>query len=243
VSRATRAAPAAKNRHAHIVQDLGQRIVAGKILPGQRLPPEAELLARYGVSRTVLREVVRVLAAKGLLLARQRAGVTVRPREAWHLLDPDVLSWLIRSQPRAEFVETLLTVRRVFEPAVAALAAQRASDEAIQGVAEAYAGMERAATPQELLEPDLAFHRLIAEATGNVLLAYIGNMLSLALRESIKLSNRHPNAHAHTLSRHKAIVTALRARDPLAAHQACLVQLEETGGDISAVLRGAARLR
>ena len=96
--------------------------------------------------------------------------------------------------------------------------------------------MEAAKTPEELLEPDLAFHRRIAEATGNDLLAYIGNMLSLALRESIKLSSQHPNTHALSLPRHKAILTAIINRDPLAARQATLVQLKETSEDISEIL-------
>jgi len=127
-------------------------------------------------------------------------------------------------------------VRRIFEPATAALAAKVASAEALEGIADAYAGMEAAHTPEELLEPDLAFHRRIAEATGNDLLAYIGNMLSLALRESIKLSSQLPNTHALSLPRHKAILTALLNRDPLAARQATLVQLDETREDISLIL-------
>ena len=106
----------------------------------------------------------------------------------------------------------------------------------LRSIADAYARMEGAATPEELLEPDLAFHRRIAEATQNDLLAYIGNMLSLALRESIKLSSRHPNTHELSLPRHKAILTALLNRDPLAAYQATLVQLNETREDISAIL-------
>lgn len=228
--------PDRKSRHATIVHTLGLRIVGGEFAPGDRLPAEAELLQHYAVSRPVLREALRVLTAKGLVLARQRAGVIVRDRSEWHLLDPDVLYWLIQSVPSAEFVKTLLTVRRVFEPAAAALTARVASDAQLQGIAEAYAGMEAAKSAEELLEPDLAFHRRIAEATGNDLLAYIGHMLSLALRESIKLSSRHPNTHALSLPRHKAILTALLARDPLAAQQATLVQLQETGEDISAVL-------
>ena len=136
----------------------------------------------------------------------------------------------------------IMTVRRIFEPAAAALAARIASDDALRGIAEAYAGMEAARTADELLEPDLAFHRRIAEATNNPLLAYIGNMLSLALRESIKLSSRHPNTHALSLPRHKAILTALLNRDPLAAQQATLVQLKETRDDISAVLESGSGL-
>jgi len=235
--------PARKSMHARIVRTMGMRIVAGEFGPGERLPTEAVLLAEYDVSRPVLREAVRVLAAKGLVLSKQRAGAIVRPRNEWHLLDPDVLYWLIQTKPQAEFVETLLTVRRVFEPAAAALAAKVASDESLRGIAEAYAGMEAASTPEQLLEPDLAFHRRIAEATNNDLLAYIGNMLSLALRESIKLSSKHPNTHALSLPRHKAILTALLHRDPLAAHQATLVQLKETRDDISEILASDLDLR
>lgn len=234
--------PDRKSMHARIVRDLGMKIVAGELRPGDRLPAEATLLADYEVSRPVLREATRVLVAKGLVLSRQRAGATVRPRNEWHLLDPDVLFWLIQTQPPQHFVETLLTVRRVFEPAAAALAAKVATEDAIQGIAEAYAAMEAAHTADEILEPDLAFHRRIAEATNNDLLAYIGNMLSLALRESIKLSSKHPNTHALSLPRHKAILTALLHRDPLAAHQATLVQLDETREDISEVLEGGRRV-
>jgi len=228
--------PERKSMHARIVRDLGMRIVAGEFKPGDRLPAEAALLADYDVSRPVLREAVRVLVAKGLVLSRQRAGATVRPRNEWHLLDPDVLYWLIQTQPPPEFVETLMSVRRVFEPAAAALAAKAASDAELRAIAAAYERMEAARTADELLEPDLAFHRSIAEATHNDLLAYIGNMLSLALRESIRLSSRLPNTHALSLPRHKAILTALLNRDPLAAHQATLVQLKETREDLSVAL-------
>ena len=235
--------PERKSMHARIVHDLGMRIVAGEFKPGDRLPAESQLLTDYDVSRPVLREAVRVLVAKGLVLSKQRAGATVRPRNEWHLLDPDVLYWLIQGKPQAEFVETLLTARRVFEPAIAALAARVASHDSLHGIADAYAGMEAAKTAEELLEPDLAFHRRIAEATNNDLLAYIGNMLSLALRESIKLSSKHPNTHALSLPRHKAILTALLHRDPLAAYQASLLQLKETGDDISEILASGLDLR
>lgn len=225
-----------KSMHSQIVRDLGMRIVAGELKTGDRLPVEVSLCATYDVSRSVLREATRVLVAKGLVISKQRAGAIVRPKSDWHLLDPDVLYWLIQTKPQPDFVETLLTVRRVFEPAAAALAAKRASVESLQGIADAYERMEAAKTPEELLEPDLAFHRRIAEATGNELLAYIGNMLSLALRESIKLSSKHPDTHSLSLPRHKAILTALLNRDPLGAHQATLVQLNETREDLSIIL-------
>jgi DNA-binding FadR family transcriptional regulator len=227
---------ASKSMHPQIVRDLGMRIMAGEFQPGDRLPAEPVLCQSYAVSRSVLREATRVLVAKGLVVSRQKAGTIVRPRNEWHLLDPDVLYWMIQNKPAPDFVETLMAVRRIFEPAAAALAATQANDEQLRGIAEAYAGMEKATTPEELLEPDLAFHRRISEATGNDLLAYIGNMLSLALRESIKLSSQLPNTHALSLPRHKAILTALQHRDPLGARQATLVQLQETREDITRIL-------
>ena len=208
--------PERKSMHARIVRDLGMRIVSGSLKPGERLPPEPQLCADYDVSRPVLREATRVLAAKGLVVSRQRTGATVRPRAEWHLLDPDVLYWLTQALPAPQFVEMLLTARRVFEPAAAALAATVATPAQLAEIKQAYDAMEAATTPAELLEPDLAFHRRIAEATGNDLLAYIGNMLSLALRESITLSSKLPNTHELSLPRHKAILTALLNRDGLA---------------------------
>jgi DNA-binding FadR family transcriptional regulator len=150
------------------------------------------------------------------VLSRQRAGATVRPRSEWHLLDPDVLYWLIQTQPPAVFVETLMTVRRVFEPAAAALAAKVASDEDLRGISAAYAGMESAQTAEDILEPDLAFHRRIAEATNNPLLAYIGNMLSrrCASRSSWSGRCRTRTRCAGRLPGHR-----WHYRDPLAAQR------------------------
>ena len=233
---AYRAKPEGKSMHGRIVRELGMRILAGDLAPGDRLPGEGELSAQYEVSRPVLREAVRVLVAKGLVVSRQRAGAIVRPRQEWHLLDPDVLYWMIQTRPAPEFVRTLMAVRQVFEPGAAALAARAASAEQLAGISAAYEGMAAAQDVDAMLEPDLAFHRRIAEATGNDLMAYIGNMLSLALRESIKLSSRMPDTHALSLPRHKAILTALQNRDAAAAHQATLLQLDATELDLSAVI-------
>ena len=238
-----RSKPEGKSMHGRIVRELGLRILAGELAPGDRLPPEPELIEKYEVSRPVLREAVRVLVAKGLVMSRQRAGAIVRPRSEWHLLDPDVLYWMIQTRPAPEFVKTLMGMRRVFEPGAAALAAQAATDEQLAGIAQAYDGMAAATSPDEMLEPDLAFHRRIAEATGNDLMAYIGTMLSLALRESIKLSSKRPNTHALSLPRHKAILVALQARDAAAAHRATVQQLDAAQLDLTAVISTGAGLR
>ncbi|WP_250517476.1 FadR/GntR family transcriptional regulator [Caballeronia sp. INDeC2] len=229
-----------KSMHGRIVQELGMQIVSGRIKPGERLPAEPTLCESYGVSRPVLREATRVLVAKGLVVSKPRVGSVVRARDEWHMLDPDVLVWTISHLPEGEFFRSLMAVRQIIEPAAAALAAISASDEDIARIAAAYERMEGAQTAADLLDPDLEFHRAIMTATHNDMLSYIGNMLSLALSESIKLTSRHPNTHALSLPRHKAIFTAIANRDALAARQASVVQLDNARADATTILGGAA---
>jgi DNA-binding FadR family transcriptional regulator len=101
--------------------------------------------------------------------------------------------------------------------------------------------MAHATNSAGLLAPDLEFHRAIMAATHNDMLAFIGNMLSLALSESIKLTSRHPDTHALSLPRHKAILTAIQSRDALGARQASLVQLEHARADADSILGLAGR--
>lgn len=225
-----------KSRHANIVQELGKRIVSGELKPDEKLPLEAGLCEQYGVSRPVVREAIRVLVAKGLAAPKPRVGTLVRPRKDWHLLDPDVLYWLVESTPHSEFFSTLVGVRRIIEPSVCSLAATTANADDIAAIEDAYQRMEKATTREEMLQPDLDFHRSVAEATHNDLLVYLSNMLSIALRESIRFSSNRPNLQALTLPRHKAILTAIKHRDALAAHQASLVQLEDTRVALDAVI-------
>ena len=225
-----------KSMHAQIVQELGVHIVSGRFKPEEKLPPEATLCEEYKVSRPVLREATRVLTAKGLVFSKPRVGTVVRPRAEWHLLDPDVLFWLMRSTPHSEFFNTLAGVRRILEPEIAALAATTATDADIAVIEDAYQRMAAAQTREEMLQPDLDFHRAIADATHNDLLAYMCNMLSLPLRESINLTNMRPNIQELSLPRHQAILTAIKNRDALAARYASLVQLDDTRAALDTVM-------
>lgn len=217
-----------KSMHARIVQELGMHIVSGRFKPDEKLPQEASLCEEYQVSRSVLREATRVLSAKGLVYSKPRVGTVVRPRQQWHMLDPDVLYWLVECTPQSQFFDTLVSVRRIIEPEIASLAALRATPEDIASIEEAYQRMEKASSREEMLQPDIDFHSRIAQASQNDLLAYMCTMLALPLRESIKLSNRRPNTQALTLPRHKAILTAIKNRDALAARHASVVQLDDT---------------
>ncbi len=225
-----------KSMHATLVQDLGLQIVSGQLQPQQKLPSEASLCEAYAISRPVFREAMRALTAKGLVQAKPRVGTLVRPRHDWHMLDPDVLHWLMQATPQQEFFNMLSSVRWVIEPAAAALAASNATETDVASIAEAYQRMEQASTPEERLQPDLDFHARIADATHNDLLAYLCNMLSLALRESVRYSNQRSNFDQLALPRHQAILTAIQNGDALGARHAALVQLEDARVALSKVL-------
>ncbi|HGH3215892.1 TPA: FadR/GntR family transcriptional regulator [Acinetobacter baumannii] len=217
-----------KSQHALIVQQLGLKIVSGEISENEKLPSEVDLCEEYKVSRPVFREAIRVLNAKGLTYSRPKIGTVVRPKEEWHLLDPDVLFWLIQATPEHEFFKTLSTVRRVLEPELAYIAASTANEEDIERIKQAYEGMEKATTVEEFIEPDIQFHLAIAKATHNDLLAYMSKMLVLPLQQSIQVTSLRPNLQGHSLPRHKAILTAIENKDPLSARHASLVQLDDT---------------
>ncbi|ENR1263147.1 FadR family transcriptional regulator [Acinetobacter baumannii] len=217
-----------KSQHALIVQQLGLKIVSGEISEDEKLPSEVDLCEEYKVSRPVFREAIRVLNAKGLTYSRPKIGTVVRPKEEWHLLDPDVLFWLIQTTPEHEFFKTLSTVRRVLEPELAYIAASTANEEDIERIKQAYEGMEKATTVEEFIEPDIQFHLAIAKATHNDLLAYMSKMLVLPLQQSIQVTSLRPNLQGHSLPRHKAILTAIENKDPLSARHASLVQLDDT---------------
>lgn len=225
-----------KSMHSRIVQELGMQIVSGRFLPDDKLPAEALLCEEYAVSRPVLREATRVLVAKGLVYSRPRVGTVVKPRKDWHMLDPDVLHWLMQSSPQSQFFDLLTSVRSIIEPAAAALAAQFATEADIASIGEAYQRMEAAPTPEALLQPDLDFHSRIADATHNDLLANLCNMLSVAIAEALKHSNQRPNLHERALPRHKAILTAIENRDALGARHATLVQLDDARSALNVVL-------
>ncbi|WP_230703783.1 FadR/GntR family transcriptional regulator, partial [Acinetobacter baumannii] len=181
-----------KSQHALIVQQLGLKIVSGEISENEKLPSEVDLCEEYKVSRPVFREAIRVLNAKGLTYSRPKIGTVVRPKEEWHLLDPDVLFWLIQTTPEHEFFKTLSTVRRVLEPELAYIAASTANEEDIERIKQAYEGMEKATTVEEFIEPDIQFHLAIAKATHNDLLAYMSKMLVLPLQQSIQVTSLRP---------------------------------------------------
>lgn len=219
-----------------VVEEIGSDIIGGRLQPGALLPSESALLQRFDVSRTVLREAITVLSAKGLIEARQKRGTIVRPRLEWNQLDPSVIGWSgvqTQDQPSdamADRLDQLIEVRHIIEPAAAALAAQRGTQEDFDRIAAAYHAMETAGPDvQAFMQADLAFHIACLRASGNVFLFPIAHAIRTAMATSLQITNSDPDAnHAVSLPLHRAILDAILARKPKAAIAAMTHHLEDT---------------
>lgn len=209
-----------KNLNAQTVELLGQRIVQGHYKEGQQLPIEPALCAEFGVSRPIVREATKILIAKGLLQSKPKVGTIVQQKGCWNLMDADVLSWVTQSLPADEFLDMLFEARLAIEPAAAALAAQKATDEDIERIAAAYRDMESASSVAASIEPDVRFHQAILDGTHNDVIRYIGHTLHNALAISFSLTSWHEEIHALSLPRHKAVYQAIAAKNPEAAQKA-----------------------
>ena len=206
-----------RNLHGQVVHELGRRIVGGTCPPGQALPNEEELCRELGVSRTALRESVKVLAAKGLVESRPRIGTRVRANEDWNLLDPDVLAWRCATLPDAHFVLQLNEMRQIIEPASAALAARNRSVAQLRQIEDAFAAMAAADNIDEWVGADLQFHTAILTATNNPLLRPLAAMIRSALESLLGVSARKAGDFKVALPEHEKVLAAIRAQDGDAA--------------------------
>ena len=227
----------ARNILAQTLATLGSAIVAGRHPPGSSLPPEPTLCEHYGVSRTVVREAVKSLVAKGLLVTGPKLGTRVLPASQWNWFDPDVVAWQTEAGPTRAFLHDLQEMRRVVEPAAVRLAAARATPEEIAVIEVAYAGMRQAIAGEgDYVAADLAFHQALIGACHNRMLQQMGKTLEALLRTSFRISTARPNGPALSLPLHREILDAVIARAPDLAERACLRLIDGAGRDIEAVL-------
>ena len=223
--------------HGRIVHAIGRRILHGDLPPGALLPAEPEL----GASRTVVREAVKVLAAKGLVESRPKTGTRVRPRDAWNLLDPDVLAWQQDGAVDDALLRKLTEVRRIIEPAAAELAAARADAQDVAALEDAFQQMEhtaqaRAGTDFEsFVQADMKFHLVILQACRNDLLEQMSRVVYSALLVSFRSTSSRPGRAKAALPRHRAILEAIRARDPRGAGAAMRHLVQSTAREIEAL--------
>ena len=224
---------AASGLHATVVDQIGMRIVQGDFPPGEALPTADDSTEMLGVSRTVLREAIKVLAGKGLVESRPRTGTRVRPRADWNFLDPDVLSWRYAAGVSADDVKALFELRRAIEPMSAALAAQRATPEQVADLNAALAEMEEVCDDGErFAKPDLLFHQTILRMTGNELIGSLAALVETALIMSFRLSNDNPGGQRHSLPLHREVARKIAAGDGAGAQKALLVLIDNAEEDV-----------
>lgn len=204
-----------------IVQRLGQEIVCGVYGAQNPFPIEAELCKRLGVSRSVLREAVKMLTTKGLLNARPRQGTWVEPETNWNLLDPDVLRWFLERKFSPTLLLEFTQVRLAIEPLAASMAARLATDEAKAAIV---AGLDRMKAAErgedDALESDIAFHVAILRASGNRFLTQMRDLIDVALRTSIRLTNRRKGVRLASIADHQKVSDAILAGDADGASRA-----------------------
>jgi DNA-binding FadR family transcriptional regulator len=153
----------------------------------------------------------------------------VRPRRDWNFLDPDILAWQVEAGPDSRFLEEALELRRLIEPPVVRLAAERATEEQIVALEQAHKDMKAAGESlEDFMEPDIRFHAVLFEACDNELLEQMSGILTAVLRSLFSYSARPPGAFARSARRHGVIAAAIRARDPDAAETALLRLISDT---------------
>ena len=229
-----------RSLHGSIVHELGRRIVTGQYASGETLPVEEALREELNVSRNALREAIKVLSAKGLVVVKTRTGTKVQPRENWHLTDPDVLAWAMSGEADLEVLSWLTEFRKVIEPAAAELAALKATKEDRASIIQLMQELEEAdvlldrdeMTGDAYVEVDMAFHEAIFLASGNPFLQSVTSNISGALARSRRVTDNVPGARKRSLPVHLKIGQAVVDGRPQEARVAMLELFDLLAEDV-----------
>ena len=203
-----------------VAREIGTLIVSGNYAPSDLIEDEAALAGRYQVSRSVIRDAVKILVGKGLLEVRRGIGTRVRPRAKWGLLDDDVMAWSQSAPPNPEILRQLMDVRRIVEPKAARWAAERGGDEAHEKIRLAIEQMEHEkGSVEDFVNADAVFHRSILRATDNEFLTALEGVIFSALLSSIRLTNKDPRDNEGSIPYHREVYEAIAARDGIKAQK------------------------
>ena len=219
--------------HASLASEIGLRIVRGDYPPGTILPNEAKWSETFNVSRSAVREAIKMLMAKSLLASRPKIGSWVEPRERWNLLDRDVLAWYATGPDREVFLKTVQEFRHIIEPEATAFAAMRRTEEQMAEISQACREMGEASSLQERTRADTRFHLAILRASGNDLLVPLGVLIESAFDHLFTYTTRELDDLQHAQQLHEAIEKAIRLQRPDAARNAVRKLLANTDGVIN----------
>jgi DNA-binding FadR family transcriptional regulator len=221
-----------KKIHAALAQDIGSRILRGDFKPGSLLPNEAYWCRIFKVSRSAVREAMKMLIAKGLVLSRPKIGSRVEPRDHWNLLDRDVLAWYGSAPDRKHFLMSVQQMRYIFEPEAAALAAQNRTPDQLIRIEAACREMGEAASLETRTSADVRFHLAILSAAGNEFLVPFGFLIESGLAHVFEHTTRHIGDVREAQSLHEKIAKAIRERKPRVAYNTVKLLLANTDGVI-----------
>ncbi|MGH1484295.1 MAG: FadR/GntR family transcriptional regulator [Geminicoccales bacterium] len=220
-----------------IAREIGRRVVAGSYQVGELLEEEGTLGARYQVSRSVVRDAVKILVGKGLLEVRRGIGTRVRERLRWGLLDDDVLAWHQSAPLQADFLRQLMDLRLVIEPKAARWAAERGTDEGHALIADAQARMEQEkGSIEDFVIADALFHRSILWAANNELLLSMEGVIYSALLNSIRLTNSDPRENEKSIPFHRAVTDEIKKRNGVKAERQMEKLLADTNRRLAAFM-------
>jgi DNA-binding FadR family transcriptional regulator len=222
--------------HTRLADQIGLTIVRGDIAPGEALPAELRLCEMLNVSRTAVREALRVLVGKGLIQSRPKSGTKVRATEDWNHLDPDVLRWQLELADTDSYLRKLFELRFAVEPAASALAASAATADDAKRISAAFEKMAAANSNEAFVEADIEFHKSIYLATHNQFFWPIAQMFEMALRESFRIAAAGSHRH-RAIAEHRELMQAICDNDPPRAHAAALKLLGNSTQDL-VVIRG-----
>ncbi len=215
------------NLSQRMVQELGRTIICGEF-SDDSLPTEAELCEKFGVSRSAVREAVKMLSAKGLISSKPRQGIRIQPEDQWNIFDPDLLRWTLESRPTLKVLKEFLQVRIAIEPEAASLAARYADDKKIDAIEQALEQMRNAdENSKEDLEADIAFHVSILYASNNRFYIRLRDFISTALRVSISHTSPIKGTHDGIVEDHAKVYNAIKNRNPERAKQSMLALIDE----------------
>jgi len=233
VARRTGEGPA----HTSIARSIGVAIATGINQPNDILPGEMDLAESHGVSRSVIREALRMLAAKGLVESRQKAGTRVRERKDWNLLDPTLLAWMFEGVPPSDFVRNLFQLRMIVEPAAAELAATSRTARHLSRMGHSLERMEEfGLTTTEGQNADELFHATILEATGNELIVNLSASIAAAVRWTTYFKYRTSKRPKDPMPQHRALYEAIADANPAAAREATVALVRQAQIDTESAL-------
>jgi DNA-binding FadR family transcriptional regulator len=225
---------APRRLHEQVLAALLERIVAGEFSPGAALPSEAEMCATYGVSRSSVREALRVLAEKGLIEVRHGLGTRVNPPERWDFLDALVLGARRRCGGMAEVIGDLLEALRIVECESCALAAQRAEESHRVRMESALDRMRGSRhDPDAFGIAVFAFHEALLDATKNYVLRRWAEPIRELLQYTILASSSNGDSAERAIAQHEAVYQAVCDADVDSARDAMRGYLEATARDVA----------